>query len=973
MKRFVKQMAAFVMMVFAVACVKIDDIELSKPTNALGSDSGVVTISPRISHYTDCDVSTRSAKEGDEAKVTSMAMALFPISDEGEIQPCVYYQYNGDGNMLFVLDRNKAPFTDSDEKEPYIDHKFVMYVIANMQESGIPKNSGYVTEEGKIAVYQSDGSVTIMEDKDENCGAKWTTEDFIKKAHTIKNNECFEKIHENGLPMLGMLGDTFNEYGDGNIFIFDPTKGEGNTNGLPMIDSTPKDGVDNFIPTDNLEIPMRSLYAKFSFTIGVDSNQEIVGNASPRFDLIGYKVVNAPGTVYLSREMNEDNNAIDYEGDLDYNDVVDSEFHNVAIEGLYAQGATKATFTFYVPERTLEPENSPDEYTYYLGENGAGIKGYDNIPKDMQKYAQRFKPELVGEGQKATHVEVKGTFTDHQSHVYDVTYKIYLGKDNYGDFNIIRNTHYNNFITIKGIDNSDDESVNYDPDDPDAIAPISIDHRVSIERTTPLVIGLRRETQLDAHFEVRPLRLHLSGGTDPSKTVIVSLRKAKEKDPELNTWIGMEWKDAADAGDQTYCTSGKRKYFTTDLVGSLGGAKSIKIDNLSETEYSTIWIYVDENDGTSNRSAILSTSYTYGGETFTDDYVITQHGLYKVTNGDRTYYIENFEEYLYNYDIEDVYGQTKDEGMPWGLPGVQLSNEHQSFTINEDNQTWKDYIAKNPTIVTYDFYTWEQDSLVMKNAGIDKQNDKRWHEYAGQHFTSDIYKKSNGEVRYLAMDQSARGAVEYCYSKNKKNTDGSVDVKWYLPSAGELEDFIVAAYSSFEEFQDNYYWTSQPAYTRNAFYYEFKKSSGFLGLGSTTVDTYAFIVYEDNTDYARATKVKSLGNDKYGYASSGLNDEPKERGTFNNAVYDSGTPRDTLGYFKTWYQWKKPAIGSATTTPEFTDQWYWDMKDEKPTERLYYAFVNENYFNPEYNFGMLQEGYQLRTKKNRVRCAYKSN
>ena len=379
------------------------------------------------------------------------------------------------------------------------------------------------------------------------------------------------------------------------------------------------------------------------------------------------------------------------------------------------------------------------------------------------------------------------------------------------------------------------------------------------------------------------------------------------------------------------------------------------MDGLGYKANQTIWLYADENVSTTS-----------------ENYIITQYGLFKVTGADsgRDYYIENFEEYLYNYDVEDIYSQTKQEGMPWGLNGEQLSNEHQSFTIDEDNTAWRTYIEANPTIVTYDFYTWEQDSLVMKNAGIiDKLNDKRWHEYAGQHFTGDIYKKSNGEVRYLSMDQQAEGAVEYCYSRNKINANGSVDVKWYLPSAGELEDFIVAAYSSFEEFQDNYYWTSQPAYTRNAFYYEYKTlGGGWLGLDSKTIDTYAFIVYEDNTGYARATKVKSLGNDKYGYASSGLNDEPNERGKFKYEVYQSGTPTDTLGYFKTWRQWKKPAIGSATTTPVFTDQWYWDMKDEKPTERLYYAFVNENYFNPEYNFGMLQEGYQPRTKNNRVRC-----
>lgn len=961
MRRFATYLAKVVAMIIATSCTMN---ELLEPTFPSSSSDNLITISPRISHYTDYDVTTRSAKEGDEAKVTSMAMALFPIDKEtGKIQKSVYYQYNGDGNMLFVLDRHKPPFTDANGGEPYKDKQFVMYIIANMQGSGIPETSG------------------------NGAGVGWTPAQFVEKFHSINANECFEKIGENGLPMIGMLGDVFSEYGDRNTFIFHPTKDDANKNGLPTV---------NGIPTDNLEIPMRSLYAKFSFTINVDSEQEIVGNPAPRFDLAGYQVYNASSKVYLDRVLNEDNE------ETGYDDVVTSEFHNLLSEGLYAQGATKATFSFYVPERYLTPNTPASEYTYDFGENGGTCVGYENIPNNLKNYAQRFKPELVKgdeehKEQNATHVAIKGKFTDHQKHVYDVTYRIYLGKDNYGDFNIIRNTHYNNFITIKGIDNSDDQSANYDPTDPDfdpdAIAPISIDHRVSIERTTPLVVGLRRETLLDAHIEVRPLRLHLSGGdpdTNPTSAT-VTLKKVKDSDPELSTWIAME-KSGSD--DDYYITEtdtpsyGKRKYFTTDLISSIYNAAKVNaevnaegnieltVEGLNYTANQTIWLYADENVSTTSRSAVLQIEYNYKDPdtqvtAAPENYIITQHGLFKVTGADsgRDYYIENFEEYLYNYDVEDSYGQTKQEGMPWGLKGVQLSNEHQSFTINEDNQTWKDYIAKNPTIVTYDFYTWEQDSLVMKNAGIiDKLNDKRWHEYAGQHFTGDIYKKSNGEVRYLSMDQQAEGAVEYCYSRNKINADGSVDVKWYLPSAGELEDFIVAAYSSFEEFQDNYYWTSQPAYTRNAFYYEYKEPSGFLGLGSTTVDTYAFIVYEDNTDYARATKVKSLGNDKYGYASSGLNDEPNERGTFNSDVYKSGNPTDTLGYFKTWRPWKKPARGDVTTTPVFTDQWYWDMKDGNASNRLYYAFVNENYFNPEYNFGMLQEGYQLRTKNNRVRC-----
>ena len=162
MKRIATYIAVFVAMILAAACTMNEFFE---PTFPSGSDDNVITIRPRISHFADCNVSTRSAKEGDEAKVTSMAMALFPIED-GQIQPCVYYQYNDDGNMLFVLDRNRPPFKYSNDNEPYKNKEFVMYVIANTQDMqdlqgiGIPEKSGYVNEAGKVAVYQSDGGGT---------------------------------------------------------------------------------------------------------------------------------------------------------------------------------------------------------------------------------------------------------------------------------------------------------------------------------------------------------------------------------------------------------------------------------------------------------------------------------------------------------------------------------------------------------------------------------------------------------------------------------------------------------------------------------------------------------------------------------------------------------------------------------------------------------------------------------------------
>lgn len=975
MKRIATYIAVFVAMILAAACTMNEFFE---PTFPSGSDDNVITIRPRISHFADCNVSTRSAKEGDEAKVTSMAMALFPI-DGDQILPCVYYQYNDDGNMLFVLDRNRPPFTDSNDNEPYKNKEFVMYVIANtqdmqdMQGIGIPEKSGYVNEAGKVAVYQSDGSVEINGDIDnlnEQCGAGWTVAQFVEKFHSITPGSCFEKIHENGLPMIGSLGDRSSAYGDNNTFVFHPDKvADVNENGLPTV---------NDIPTDNLEIPMRSLYAKFTFTISVDSEQEVVGNAAPRFNLNSYQVVNAAKTVFLNRSLNEDND------ETGYDDVASSEIHNVATEGLYAQGATKATFSLYVPERTFGDGVIPlDSYVYDFGENGGECVGYDAIPPEMKKYAQRFKPELA-EGLNATHVEINGTFTDHQKHIYNVTYKIYLGADNYGNFDIIRNTHYNNFITIKGIDNSDDESANYDPDDPefdpeDAIAPISIDHRVSVERTTPLVVGLRRETLLDAHIEVRPLRLHLSGGDQETNPTIatVTLMKARDTDPDLSTWIGMEMSGNSDKHITETGTpsDGKRKYFTTDLISSLSGNTSLEVDDLGYDANQTIWLYVDENTTTTSRSAILRIRYNYEdpvtGETAAPmDYVITQHGLYEVYNEEsgRTYYIERFEEYLYNYDVEDVYGQTKEEGMPWGLNGVQLSNKYTSFDTDKAGTTWKsDYTSRYP-LPYYDFYIAKHDDD-NENSDEFTKDGGTLHNYAGQKFTKEIAENPNSEVEYLTLGEQAESAVEYCYSRNKRNSDGTVDVKWYLPSADELEDFIVPAYSTFEEFQDNYYWTSQPAYVRNVFYYEY-----FRLIGND--DTYAFTIYEDNIEYARATKVVYTGG-KYGTVPSGLDTTPTP--LVDNRAKKGESSSTNFGYFYMMRYWKRDQLGRKDYGQDKKgiadaiangkdvingdyDEFFNDTKDGK----RYYVHLG-------HLDNMMQEGYQPRTKNNRVRCAYKSN
>ena len=893
--RYIHFIFAFIASIVVSACTTTDIDVYVDPTYtpAYGGDLQVVG---RITQYTDCDVATRSKKEGGESEVTSMGLALFPINDDGTIGSCLYYDFKLGGSIVFIVDRHDDIFKDSEDK------KFAMYIFANMQDAeGFPTTSG-------AGVGKSLESFT-------KCVAAAST--------TVKN------VPANGFPMVGSLGNTITIDGiesDGKTLILKPTATETNVDGLPLVDGQ---------PTDNLEIPLKSMYAKFSFTISVKPDQEIVGNKAPRFDLLSYEIHNIPATVDSNSATNSDSDVIASSGEVTM--------------GGYAQGATTATFDFYLPERYLTPsitdinEVLPDKLK--KGAYGTDVDADQNGYRDEEeRYHQRYKNLLV-EGQAATYVTITGKYTDHQGHAYDVDYNIYLGGNNVDNFDIIRNTHYDNSVTIRGISTSSDQAVSDQA--------ISIDWRVNVDReSTPLVINLRRESLFDAHYEVRPLRLRLVGETIPTGTsATVQILNQDGTANDIPGWIRLEASGNTADHITSGVSAGKRKYFTVDLVtNTLAANTSITVSNLTK-DNQTIWIYVDENTTTTSRAAIVRVSY----DGVNKDYKIVQHSLYQVVGSSgNTYYIEQYEEYLYNYDVEDSYGQTMEEGMPWGLPNVQLSNEHRSFTNSRGNSSWDNYINNN-ILPTYDFYIEKHDGDFAAEAGATMV-----HSYAGQHFTEDIVIKSKNGVSNLTMDQQASGAVEYCYNRNKRNSDGSITkILWYLPSADELEDFIVPAYSSFEEFQDNYYWTSQPAYIRNVYYYED---------GS---NTFPFIVYDDNPEYARATKVVAKGNDAYEYALSGLNEKTNIIDPSTGNILDfTGSGEINFGYFYLMYRWKsgtadetfgQNSFGGVVNGTQYKGEEFGEKLNGSSTGNRYHVHLGHLY-------DMTQEGYHHRTKKNRVRC-----
>ena len=239
--RYLHYFAAVMAIVLATSCINsdIDDT----PIFSSGSN-GQLQVVGRVTQYTDCDVATRSKKEGDEPKVTSMGLALFPIDDNGTIGNCLYYDFKLGGSIVFIVDRHEAIFNS------YVDKKFAMYIFANMQDAeGFPKT------------------------KEDGFGM--SLDDFTKCATAA--SMTVKDVPANGFPMVGSLGNTLTIEGierDGKTLILKPSQTDTNVDGLPLVDGS---------PTDNLEIPLKSMYAKFTFTISVDPDQEIIGNKAPRF------------------------------------------------------------------------------------------------------------------------------------------------------------------------------------------------------------------------------------------------------------------------------------------------------------------------------------------------------------------------------------------------------------------------------------------------------------------------------------------------------------------------------------------------------------------------------------------------------------------------------------------------------------------------------------------------------------------
>lgn len=791
MKRYLKYIfIALTATIVAASC--IEEMQLEQPV----TQSDELTLVPRVKSFANQYV-TKAGYSSAETKISRLAVLVF----------------NSDGNLVHLQEAenatsvmlNKSMLNTPTQASKLASSTLVM--IANVELDDITKADGTSIRDNKA-------NLTLADMENYTC-------------HFPEGKTVITSLGEGftGFPMIGGLKN------------------------VNLASTTSQQAA--------IEVAMKILYAKINFSIGVAAgteNQSTGQGSGIQFNLTGYSVHNTSTATTLAIPASKGALPTDFLGntiegaEASKTDVATSstayEYPATAgaagtTTGTANLGGSPVTFTFYISESRYNHNSDlkgiyPND-DWLISATDAydeDVKDYTNMsaadkaknPLNGVKYfyddiIQQYKPKLaaVSTGKPAsglaTYVLLKGTYTDYRGATWTVNYKVYLGKDNALNFHVDRNSEYTNNITFKGIRNND----SYNGE-----GQVWIDHRVNVTDASGAAnhVTITRETLIDSHIEVRPLRVNWPEG----EYVGVRVYLPTNSDGTLVNWIGIERFTGENNRDGTvYCyhgnqSIGKRKYFTTTLVSELQtkeGEFGVKEDNGRKYIYllneECAWIYFDENTTTSQRQADIDLEfYPESGSTTTAKYIVKQRGLQSIGG----YKIESYEEYLHSYDSEDKYNLSTSpadytqQGLAWGFSKETISEDIIVSATQLDNL--QNYISQRydyfhqsdiPAGETYYPYIKSGDDWVTAPYGT------------GLIFTDRASAKK--DVTIKDMGTIPDNAYQYCLSKNKFTADeeGNVSMKihWYLPDVYELQA-VLGSTETAEDFDASaYYWSSQPS------------------------------------------------------------------------------------------------------------------------------------------------------------------
>lgn len=794
MKRYLK----YIFLSLVSAALAVSCLEELEPTPSLIQTDDITVLVPRVKSFTNQYV-TKAGYSDAEDVITSLKVLAF----------------NNDGALVHTQDMpadtrsltlNKSMLNSPDHKGKLSNATVVM--LANIDLSLLKKADGTPVQSRLTSL---------------------TLDDLANSTYYPEKNIILSSELGTGFKGFPMIGGK-------------------------SVDLTPTSETNQ---QDPVVIDLKILFAKIEFEINVEQGSENQGEGM-QFTLNSWAVNNVSRATTLAVPTNNGEPVRDFMGN-----IPDEENVATADEATASSEYTTTAKSGSLPEtKTTTLNGTPLKFTFYMAESRYNPGTYTYPINDLhESFKQQFKPEVAtSQGGSpavgmASYVQIEGTYNDYRGTSWNVDYTIYLGKNSYDNFHVDRNSNYKNIISIKGI--RDRQAGSYGEGEGD----VWIDHRVNVEYNDSGAddhVTITRETLIDSHIEVRPLRVRWTNnqnGQNPYSFARIHLPYYTEDNGDTWTqrdeataakknWIGIE------RGNKTsslYCkdgvSKGKRRYFTSSLIKDLNtkvGDTDIETHNgvdfiLLEND-DCAWIYIDEyiyEDGastiaTKNRMAKIIVDFcTTSNDKLNiikqEEYILYQQPIININKDNKTYYIENYEEYLHSYDSHDRYNigtsptDYTGQGMKWGFDGSKVSKSQYVVNSSAITGSWESFwegITNPSNGNPYDFFH-SKDSESEPGFTVQGNNQTaiELKDNTGLNFTYTA-SEQNG-ITISSMGEMPDNAYQYCLSKNKfteavEGEEHTMMIHWYLPDVYELTDIFAAGGSLLA--QDSYYWSSQAGY-----------------------------------------------------------------------------------------------------------------------------------------------------------------
>lgn len=496
--------------------------------------------------------------------------------------------------------------------------------------------------------------------------------------------------------------------------------------------------------TKENRINVRRMAAKVDFKLTFDPEIE-----TDKFILGDIRVYHIPACSYLVGRSHDDAEVQD------------------ASDAAYAASAETALANNYMDGFLLQPAGDDEQgYTmqFYLFENRCGKEPDETYTAKFAENHdmwQTMKGEIGKERPLATYVEITGTYiSDGGNTTRAVTYTVYLGKNNYSDFNVTRNCHYDVSASIRTCND--------------------LDTRVNaIRLDTPRITG-SFNNPLDAHCNA----VRCSGYTPNASGWEIYV-----DEPDEHPWLEVSF-------SRQYCPRIAGMSYDDDrMVASsrIGGEGQL-------TTY--FYIHTDEYIP-DNLGADETLNDTQNKDTWRTGYVIL---LDKGNGTSDTIEVKQRPAQVVRMQVKDLLGQ------------VTYNEYYVEYELEQKNLTWGFLMyGANPVMTGMINDRWDglsntrklyQEAVKMPEDTEDDSEDSGiyWGAYNGYYTVEEDYPRET-DLKKVVDRIPDDHMIKYVLGKNRdRNGNGYIDydeIVWYVPALDELAELRRVLNSGHVVFQNS--------------------------------------------------------------------------------------------------------------------------------------------------------------------------